>query len=165
MAEDDLIQAVLRDDPWKMLVACVLLNRTSWRQAYPALDAILGRWPGPLALAAAGSDLEAVLRPLGLFQRRAATLRALSARCVDIGSWPTHLEPGDLPGVGRYAADSYNIFVGRIPGVVPTDRWLLAYLDGRCHKCGGPAEINDGDDAQGPPVCCGCYSPDVEERA
>ena len=28
-----------------------------------------------------------------------------------------------------------------------------------CTKCKRePAEINDGDDASGPPVCCGCYS-------
>jgi hypothetical protein len=26
-----------------------------------------------------------------------------------------------------------------------------------CHKCGKPANINDGDDGLGPPVCCDCY--------
>lgn len=29
--------------------------------------------------------------------------------------------------------------------------------DNRCHKCGGPPEINDGDDGMGPPVCTRCY--------
>lgn len=27
----------------------------------------------------------------------------------------------------------------------------------QCHKCGEPANINDGDDGMGPPVCCDCY--------
>ena len=31
-----------------------------------------------------------------------------------------------------------------------------------CHKCGLEAEINDGDDASGPPVCCSCYTSGLE---
>jgi hypothetical protein len=27
----------------------------------------------------------------------------------------------------------------------------------RCHKCGNPANVNDGDDGLGPPVCVSCY--------
>jgi hypothetical protein len=31
-----------------------------------------------------------------------------------------------------------------------------------CYKCGLEAEINDGDDASGPPVCCSCYTSGLE---
>ena len=27
----------------------------------------------------------------------------------------------------------------------------------RCWRCDAPAEINDGDDGLGPPVCCHCF--------
>jgi len=33
-----------------------------------------------------------------------------------------------------------------------------------CYKCGLEAEINDGDDASGPPVCCRCYESGQENE-
>ena len=125
-----MVQAILRDDPWKLLVACSTLNRTSWRQAYPALETIFDRWPGPGDLAGADpAELEEVLRPLGLFRRRTVTLRRLSAACADLPAWPAALWPGDLPGVGRYASDAYRIFVGRDGSVEPEDARLRGYLE------------------------------------
>ena len=35
---------------------------------------------------------------------------------------------------------------------------LIVPEDDLCYKCGLEAEINDGDDASGPPVCCDCYT-------
>lgn len=32
-----------------------------------------------------------------------------------------------------------------------------------CHKCGEAANVNDGDDGMGPPVCTNCYDPNYEQ--
>ena len=78
-----LIQERLARDAdygWRMLVACVLLNRTRGTVAGQTLDAVLERWPTPALLArAAYSDVMNVIMPCGLWVRRSHSLVALSA--------------------------------------------------------------------------------------
>lgn len=116
-----LQEGLLADAPhgeWKMLVGCVLLNRTRGVAAAPVVHELLERWPAPEFLAVAGPELEELLRPLGLWRQRAATLRRLSSWWFRSGwdrrkrwlpaSGERLLEVG---GLGKYAADSYRIFV------------------------------------------------------
>jgi methyl-CpG-binding domain protein 4 len=39
------------DDPWKLLVAVTLLNKTSGRCAVPIFWTLIDRWPTPQSLA------------------------------------------------------------------------------------------------------------------
>lgn len=118
-------QVSLASDPFRMLVACVLVNRTRWSQAKPVFDEIFRRWPTVNDLAAARvSDLTDVVRPLGMWNARALNLVCMAMawvygqRCVM-----------KLPGCGKYAADSYAIFVEGRRDVEPTDRVLRAWLE------------------------------------
>jgi methyl-CpG-binding domain protein 4 len=126
LSPENLIQEAVRGDPWRILLVCVLLNRTHGREARPALWRILDRWPTAEALSRADpADLAAVIARLGFQNRRAATLIALSTAIAESGI-PASVE--DLPGVGRYAADSYDIFVrGRFERE-PEDKELRRYV-------------------------------------
>lgn len=118
----------LRYEPWKMLVAVTLLNKTSGRAANPVREEIFERWPTPQSLSEASQpDLAEVLYPLGLFNQRANSLIRLSQQYIQLG-WPliplsrhpnTDNCDQDLPdildvkvfyGAGIYASDSFRIY-------------------------------------------------------
>lgn len=125
MIQRDLVR-LFGDDPlndWRVVVACVCLNLCSARVARGVVMRILNRWPRPRHLALAGEDLEGILRPLGLAQRRAAYLRELSAG-YEAGKL---LE--ELPGVGPYALESVAVFCrGQTPGKIG-DRKVAAWVE------------------------------------
>lgn len=123
----ELFQERLRETPFWMLVACSLVNLTTWRQARPALDRLMADYPTPEALSRARpDDLHDALRPLGLWRRRAVSLVRLAARWLEVD--PAHVKIESLPGCGKYAADSWAIFVEGRTDVDPTDGKLTWYL-------------------------------------
>jgi A/G-specific adenine glycosylase len=95
------------DDPFRILIAEVLLQRSRGKTVATVYERLFDRWPTPDALARARVDwIASVIRPLGLM-RRAATLKALAGAVVQRGSVPGSMdELMDLPGVGRYAASA-----------------------------------------------------------
>ena len=128
MPDDRLFQEDLRIEPFWMLVACVLVNVTRWTQARPVLDGIRARWPTATDLAAANlSEVEQVVRCLGLGRHRSEKLVGLAAACSR-GEPRSRGDVLALPGCGAYAADSWEIFVLGRRDVAPTDRSLLSYL-------------------------------------
>ncbi|KIK98139.1 hypothetical protein PAXRUDRAFT_134817 [Paxillus rubicundulus Ve08.2h10] len=69
----------VRDDPWKVLIAVRLLNVTTGKAAIPVFCKIAFRWPAPQDLMNAPIDeLVELLRPLGLYNKRAKWLRDIS---------------------------------------------------------------------------------------
>ncbi|KAG2487459.1 hypothetical protein HYH03_013882 [Edaphochlamys debaryana] len=123
-----LVEECLFADPWRLLVACILLNRTTGGQVRRVLGPLWAAFPTPQALALADPRrLSAILRPLGLHNSRAARLRRFSEEYVR-KQW-TH--PSQLHGVGPYAADAYAIFCRRDGwrGVQPSDKDLRRYRD------------------------------------
>lgn len=102
-----LIQEFLRDEPWKLLVACILLNQTRARQVHSIINDLFERYPDPHVMAEADEiELAAILRPTGFHNTKAKRIKRMSA--AYIGSLWT--KPEDLPSVGKYAADSFKIF-------------------------------------------------------
>lgn len=131
-----ILQEKLKHDPWKLLVGCVLLNLTSRAQVDTVIDRLFERWPDPVSMSQASlPELIEVLMPLGLYNRRAATLKSLSAGFIErkrSTNRGTLLEEDveGLPGVGPYALDSYRIFVlGDRSRFDSGDKVLEAYLD------------------------------------
>lgn len=108
---------------FELLLTEVLLARTRADAVVPVLERLLGQYPDAVALAAGSlDDLEAIVRPLGLYRKRARALvplaRALVARH---GGHPpvTIDELMALPYVGRYAANAFLSFArGRAVPVV-----------------------------------------------
>jgi methyl-CpG-binding domain protein 4 len=125
-----LLEEELFEDPWRVLVACVLLNKTTAVQARRVVWELFARFPTAATAAAADATeleaLEALLRPLGLFRKRAAGLVRLSKEYLET-NWR---DPEDLYGIGEYAADAYWIFArGRWRGARPADKDLRRYVE------------------------------------
>ena len=93
------------DDPFRVLVAEVLLQRSRGKTVAAVYERLFARWADADALARAReSSIASVIRPLGLV-RRAATLREMSKEVVRRGGVPSTVAVLlELPGVGPYAA-------------------------------------------------------------
>lgn len=124
MIQRDIVRlfgAGLEANAWRIVIACVCLNLASARQARGIVFRILHRWPTPNELSKAGTELEVILRPLGLSNRRAANMRALSAQWGNVA-----MEA--LPGVGPYALESVAVFChDELPNSVG-DRKVAAWV-------------------------------------
>ena len=115
------MQEIYGDEPWKMLVACMLLNRTTRRQVDCIRDELFERWKTPEDMIEADErELSKLLYPLGFYNRRAVTLKKFAAAWVvaDIEKDGVN----GLPGIGKYAADSWAIFIERRTDVEPEDK-------------------------------------------
>lgn len=111
-----------------MLVACQLVNLTTWEVARPAFGALVTGYLTPAGLRTADPEaLHPVLRPLGLWRRRAVTLPRFADAWLqeEVRSYDQVLK---LPGCGRYAADSWGIFMEGRTDVQPRDGKLRWYL-------------------------------------
>lgn len=146
------------DDPWKVLVASTLLNKTSGRCAVPVFWTLIDRWPTPQSLAkgqplvdlhrgalvmtsslADPAELKDHIRPLGLQSIRSKRLIALSSAYLCLYAhhdhsqepYPDHTLISHLPGSGPYALDSYRIYCGGPDAwrtVIPSDKELIRYI-------------------------------------
>jgi A/G-specific adenine glycosylase len=95
------------DDPWRVLVAEVLLQRSRGKTVAKVYEELFRRWPDALSMSRAREgSIAGVIRPLGLV-RRASTLRAMAKEVTRLGGVPADLDTlVTLPGVGRYAANA-----------------------------------------------------------
>jgi hypothetical protein len=112
---------------WHLMVGCMMLNQTTRRQAFPALERIFGLAPGPEEfLRLPDGALRPALLPCGLADRRMGGLRRMTAALL------SGVPVLKLPYAGQYAWDSYDIFVkGAVlhPSDVG-DTSLRPYLEG-----------------------------------
>lgn len=125
MDREILIQEEYVQDPWKMLVCCILLNQTNNKQVRPVLSSVFELIPDPIS--AIGCDperLAAVIKTTGFQNIKAKRIRDLSSKWVDGFN-----DPMDLPGIGQYGRDSWEIFIKKNLSVEPTDKKLLGYLE------------------------------------
>lgn len=128
-----LIQEEFLDNPWKMLVCCILLNQTNNRQIRPILSSVFELIPDPIS--ASGCEeksLAAVIKTTGFQNVKASRIKKLSQK------WLSGFEdPKELPGIGQYGRDSWEIFVNGNVEVRPSDKKLKAYLEHRqIEMCG-----------------------------
>lgn len=95
------------DDPWRVLIAEVLLQRSRGKTVAKVYKELFRRWPDAGALSRAReASIASVIRPLGLV-RRASSLRAMAREVVRLKGVPSDSEGLlALPGVGRYAANA-----------------------------------------------------------
>jgi len=129
-----LFQEDLRKEPFWLLVGCVLCNRTKWSQAEPVFEEIRHRWPTPRVLAEANEgDLMLIVKPIG-FQNRVVKIIQLAATWTYAKIHRIRITTetvGKLPGCGRYAQDSYAIFIEGRKDIEPEDLKLREYMK-RC---------------------------------
>ena len=119
-----LLQEIYQPDGWKMLTCCMLLNLTNRRQVDVIRDELFKKYPTPKDMMnAKHRELADILKPLGLYNRRATSLRLMSAGYI--GGFKS---VDELYGIGKYAKDSWEIFQNNNMSVNPTDKVLQEYL-------------------------------------
>ena len=119
-----LLQEIYQDDGWKMLTCCMLLNLTNRKQVDTISDELFKKYPTPKDMMnAKHRELADILKPLGLYNRRATSLRLMSAGYI--GGFKS---VDELYGIGKYAKDSWEIFQNNNMSVNPTDKVLQEYL-------------------------------------
>ena len=119
-----LLQEIYLYDGWKMLVCCMLLNLTNRKQVDTVRDELFTKYPTPKDMMdAEHSDLADILKPLGLYNRRATSLRKMSEGYIN-----GFKSVDELYGIGQYAKDSWEIFQNKNNNIKPTDKVLQEYL-------------------------------------
>ena len=119
-----LIQEDYYPDEFKVLVCCLLLNKTKGDQVRKIVRDLFEEWPDADSMASADQDsLADKLRTLGLQNRRARCLKKFSSDYVNGYSLVE-----DLHGVGEYALDCWKIFfLEELPDRPPSDHALVDY--------------------------------------
>jgi len=119
-----LLQEALYADPWRVLVACILLNKTSCTCARRVARELFLLAPNAhTCLSLSEERLTEVISPLGL-RKRASYIKRLSEAFVR-DEWQSVRE---LAGCGKYAEDAYALFVsGQWRDVQPQDKELRRY--------------------------------------
>ena len=119
-----LLQECLYEDPWRVLVACVLLNKTSAAAVRRVVFQLFALCPtAEVCIATPEVDIARLTNPLGL-HKRAGHIKCMSEQYVG-GGWR---DVGELCGCGKYAADAFHLFVtGRCRDVQPKDKELVKY--------------------------------------
>ncbi len=127
----DIIQEHYSDDPWKMCVACILLNQTTNQQARPILKNLFQKFPTPeKMLAAEDVEIIEIIRSAGLYNRRTNTIKKFTNEYIN----KDYKSITELYGMGRFAGDSYEIFINRNYNIDPHDKVLTKYLKWRQEK-------------------------------
>jgi len=93
---------------WQLLVATVLSAQCTDARVNQVTPVLFDRWPGPAELASApAEDVEAVIRPLGMFRQKTSALKKAAQAIIDRhnGEVPAEIDAlVALPGVGRKTA-------------------------------------------------------------
>lgn len=128
-----LIQEDYLDSRWKILVCCILLNRTQGCTVRKLLPDLFGEYPGPRAMANANAcRLYNMVSHLGFGERRTQALICMSKIYADVSDagHELFLDVRKLPGCGQYAADCWDLLVLRKkPAHEVTDKELRKYME------------------------------------
>jgi A/G-specific adenine glycosylase len=103
-----------KPSPYEVVVAEVLLQRTTAAAVSAFLPGFLQQFPNWQALADAPlEDLEQALRPVGLWRRRATSLKKLADAVLQTGGMlpRDHEVVARLPGVGQYIANAISLVI------------------------------------------------------
>lgn len=122
-----LIQEDYLDDNWKMLVCCILLNQTTNQQVRKVLPDLFSLISNPeTAIKISPYLIQSVIRSTGFSKIKTERIVAMSRKWLE-----GFKEVQELPGIGRYASDSWKIFVEKNYNLEVTDKKLKLYLEER----------------------------------
>lgn len=121
-----LIQEFLRDDEWQLLVSVIMLNRTKAKQVWKILPDFFERFADPKSfLEARDVEIAEMIKSLGFKNRRTQTLRKMTEMYVT----KEFENVDDLPGIGKYGADSHRLFHEAYLVYDVEDKELKNYLE------------------------------------
>jgi len=103
----------------------MMLNQTSYKQVDRVRHEFFSRFDSPETLIKASDDeIIDIIRPLGFYNRRAKQWKKFSLAWME---WDG-VNINDLPGVGKYASDSWKIFQEGVYDIEVEDKELKKYL-------------------------------------
>lgn len=105
-------QEQYREEPWKMLMVCFMLNQTSHKQVDQVRDEFFSRYPNAQAfLQGDEEEIKALIKPLGFYNRRVKSWKQFCQQWLKAGTeTPSLQQLIEMKGVGRYALDSWKVF-------------------------------------------------------
>lgn len=131
MSPYKLLQEIYINQPWKSMICCILLNRTSRKQVDSVIGYLFRTFEDAVDMAQADPEiLSEMLKSLGFQNKRAKTLIRFSKDWISI-DWK---DPKELYGIGQYAADSYDIFYNNKTDIKPKDGVLVKYIEWKLHQ-------------------------------
>jgi methyl-CpG-binding domain protein 4 len=123
-----MIQEIYQNNPWKMMICCIMLNLTSRDQVDKVRFEFFKRYPDAFeAERAEESEMSNLIAPLGFKNKRTQTIKKFSSDWLN-KDWK---DPIELYGIGKYGQDSWEIFQKGNLKVKPTDGALIKYLKTR----------------------------------
>lgn len=124
MEREFLIQEDYLNDPWKMMVCCICLNQTNNKQVRPILDILFSIIPDANhAVECERERISECLKSTGFQNIKADRIKKMSQKWISGFS-----DPVDLPGIGKYGQDSWDIFINGNLQRETKDKKLNYYL-------------------------------------
>jgi hypothetical protein len=145
------LEELFRDNPWRLLLSTIMLNRTTRIQVDVVLYEFLQKWPDATSASNGNEmDIATVIRPMGMVHRRARGIIRFSKEWLELLSRKrgneasrnsiamgsgreafllTREEVTSLYYCGDYAYDAYRIFTQGKLDAVTTDHALQTYVD------------------------------------
>jgi len=124
MSREILIQEEYLDNPWRMMVCCICLNQTNNKQVRPILDILFSVVPDPAsAISCEKERISECLKSTGFQNIKADRIKKMSQKWIE-----GFRNPSELPGIGKYGQDSWDIFINGNLGRETADKKLIAYL-------------------------------------
>lgn len=125
MAKYDIIQEKYADDPWKVLICCILLNQTNNTQVRPLIEDFFIKWPNPFYVASEKKEvLSNFIRSTGFQNVKADRMIRFSNEWIK-----GERDPKKFTGVGEYGREAWRIFVDKDINFLPRDKKLRMYID------------------------------------
>ena len=130
-------QEEYRDDPWKMLMVCFMLNQTHHRQVDEVRGHFFNKYNTAQRLIEGNEEeIKSIIKPLGFYNKRVKAWKEFCYQWLELVEKyknpiyiPTHELIG-LKGVGKYAIDSWRIFqCNEYDEVEPEDHVLNFYVE------------------------------------
>lgn len=120
-----IIQEDYKDDPWKVLVCCILLNQTNNKQVRPLIEEFFIKWPTSFHVEKEDTlEISQFIRTAGFQNLKAKRLKEFSE------VWSKgERDPDKFPGVGKYGKEAWRIFILNDHGFIPSDKKLRMYLE------------------------------------
>lgn len=128
-------QEQYRDDPWKMMMICFMLNQTSHKQVDQIREEFFSTFPTAESIVLAKDEqIIEIIKPLGFYNKRAAAWKQFSLQWIDAvrkhGNTNLPIEElSKMKGVGKYALDSWKVFQLYDYDIEVQDHVLNWYVD------------------------------------
>jgi endonuclease III len=131
----DTRQEQYREDPWKMLMVCFMLNQTSHKQVDQIREAFFNKFPNAESLISASeAEIAQEIKILGFYNKRAKAWKEFSLQWIAAvekhggTNIPVYVLE-KMKGIGKYALDSWKVFQLYDYDIEVDDHVLNWYVD------------------------------------